>query len=238
MGSRARIIKVCGEEMIPTILDTVTGEKKKVDSKFDNPWWWWSEGNGSCDCNRSIAFGKDDELDELMRAKHPELERWQSICYGFSRFLIVGVDGDCGTCSMLDFNADYPKELVDKYINLENKMSITIESIAKCCHMANKALCEAICDYTQREWEYADDWQRESAVNGVRHFIENPDAPDSAQHDAWCDDKYANGWVYGETKDAIKKTHPCLVPFESLPPEQQAKDVLFKAVCRSLCSLL
>lgn len=32
----------------------------------------------------------------------------------------------------------------------------------------------------------------------------------------------------------LAKTHPCLVDFNALPPEQQVKDYLFKAVVQSL----
>lgn len=109
-----------------------------------------------------------------------------------------------------------------------------IEDVAKYCHEANKALCESTGDFSQKPWEQAEEWQRDSAVKGVQYFVENQDSPDSAQHDAWCADKYAAGWVYGTTKDAEAKTHPCLVPFNQLPIEQQAKDTLFKAVCRAL----
>jgi hypothetical protein len=42
------------------------------------------------------------------------------------------------------------------------------------------------------------------------------------------------GWVYGEVKDAEKKTHPCMVPYEKLPIEQRVKDYLFKAVIDSI----
>jgi len=73
---------------------------------------------------------------------------------------------------------------------------------------------------------------------GVEYFIANPDAPDSAQHDAWMRCKLEDGWVFGETKDGEKKTHPCLIPFEQLPKSQQAKDTLFKAICKSLVPLL
>ena len=41
-------------------------------------------------------------------------------------------------------------------------------------------------------------------------------------------------WTYGEVKDPAKKEHPCLVAFEALPKEQQAKDYIFKAVVDAL----
>lgn len=108
------------------------------------------------------------------------------------------------------------------------------EQIAKVCHEVNRALCLAFGDTSQQPWDDAADWQRDSAFKGVEFAIANPDAPTSAQHDAWSADKLADGWKFGPVKDAEKKEHPCLVPFDQLPPEQQAKDYLFKAVVSTL----
>ncbi len=111
---------------------------------------------------------------------------------------------------------------------------MTVEQIAQICHEANKALCELHGDNSQFPWFLAEEWQRKSAIDGVKFALANPDALPSAQHDAWSADKLAAGWVYGQVKDAEKKTHPCLVPFSDLPIEQQAKDWLFKGIVRSL----
>jgi hypothetical protein len=46
-------------------------------------------------------------------------------------------------------------------------------------------------------------------------------------HENWTKDKVADGWVYGEVKDAAAKTHPCLVPYDQLPANQRFKDSLF-----------
>lgn len=105
--------------------------------------------------------------------------------------------------------------------------------IAKICHEANRAWCEENGDPSQRPWEKAADWQQDSAIKGVDFALANPDAPDSAQHDAWMADKISGGWVYGDVKDAETKTHPCLVPFDQLPPEQQIKDRLFRNIVRT-----
>jgi hypothetical protein len=110
--------------------------------------------------------------------------------------------------------------------------------VAKVCHEANRALCESNGDASQKPWESADDWQRDSAIEGVVFRLENPDAPPSAQHDAWTASKLADGWKYGSVKDAGKKEHPCLVSFDNLPPEQQAKDRLFGAVVDALAPLV
>ena len=46
--------------------------------------------------------------------------------------------------------------------------------------------------------------------------------------------KTDDGWVYGEEKDAEKKTHHCIVPFGELPIFQQQKDMLFCNIVNAL----
>ena len=43
-------------------------------------------------------------------------------------------------------------------------------------------------------------------------------------HDVWAKQRIDEGWVYGEYKDSIKKTTPCLVPYEELPEEEKEYD--------------
>ena len=114
---------------------------------------------------------------------------------------------------------------------------MTNEQIARVCHEANRAYCAAIGDTSQKPWDEADQWQRDSAINGVRFAISNPTAPASRQHYEWLVDKITDGWKYGPVKDAVKKEHPCIVSYEQLPVEQQLKDYLFKAVVAALSSM-
>ena len=111
---------------------------------------------------------------------------------------------------------------------------MTNEQIAAICHETNRAYCRTLGDITQPPWDEAPEWQKASAVDGVRFHLANAGAPDSASHDNWMAHKLADGWKYGETKDPDAKTHPCLVPFDQLPIEQQRKDGLFAAVVRAL----
>lgn len=106
--------------------------------------------------------------------------------------------------------------------------------IAYVCHEANKAYCEMIGDLSQKSWDNAETWQRDSAVKGVEFALANPDAPASAQHEAWLNDKTKDGWTLGPVKDPTKKEHPCMVPYLELPLEQRLKDSLFKGVVRGL----
>lgn len=109
-----------------------------------------------------------------------------------------------------------------------------IQIIAKVCHEANKQWCFVNGDTTQKDWNEAEEWQRESAIKGVEFRLNNPDAKSDSQHNAWMKDKVDSGWVYGEVKDAEKKTHPCIVPFDELPMFQQKKDALFCAIVDAL----
>lgn len=108
------------------------------------------------------------------------------------------------------------------------------EHIAQVCHEANRAYCATLGDMTQTEWESAPDWQRASAIKGVRFHIDNPGSPPSASHDSWLKEKEATGWKFGPVKDPEKKEHPCFVPFDQLPIEQQRKDKLFAAIVEAL----
>ncbi len=108
------------------------------------------------------------------------------------------------------------------------------EPIAKVCHEANRAWCAANGDLSQKRWADAEQWRRNSAISGVAFAVQNPDAPDSHQHDAWMKDKLEAGWKYGPVKDAEKKEHPCMVAYEELPEVQRKKDALFKAIVTAL----
>ena len=109
-----------------------------------------------------------------------------------------------------------------------------IERIARICHETNRGHCAAIGDDSQVPWGEAPTWQRESCRAGVRAVIANGYMKPSKQHDLWLSVKLREGWRYGAEKDADAKVHPCLLPYDELPPEQQVKDSIFSAVVRGL----
>jgi hypothetical protein len=112
------------------------------------------------------------------------------------------------------------------------------EQIARVAHEVNRAYCQALGDNSQPAWEDAPQWQRESALLGVQLHIENPDASPQASHESWMAQKVAEGWKYGPEKRPDLKEHHCMVPFDALPREQQAKDYIFRAVVHALAHAL
>ncbi len=105
--------------------------------------------------------------------------------------------------------------------------------IARVCHEANRALQLLLGDdAVSPPWDEAPEWQRESAVSGVREAVAG--ATPEQLHQLWCDFKVNDGWTHGPVKDAEAKTHPCLVPYEELPAGQKRKDHLFAAIVAAL----
>lgn len=67
-----------------TLYDRVTEHTAEAG---DYSVFWWTEGNGSCDCNRALAF--EPEVDEELEKKFGE-----HFCYGTERFIAIDVHGD------------------------------------------------------------------------------------------------------------------------------------------------
>lgn len=109
--------------------------------------------------------------------------------------------------------------------------------LAALSHGINKAYCQAIGDNSQSDWDDAPDWQKESAIEGVKAHLAGTLSPEQS-HESWLKQKVYDGWVYGEIKDPDTKTHPCCVPYDDLPPEQKAKDYLFGASVKIASEML
>lgn len=110
-------------------------------------------------------------------------------------------------------------------------------AIARVAHLINAAYCLSLGDASQVAWEDAPEWQQQSSIAGVKMHLDNPDATPEQSHESWLAQKLADGWAYGDVKDAEKKLHPCCRPYAELPPEQKAKDYLFRGVVHALKDL-
>lgn len=96
--------------MYPTLLDTKTG-KRVIAKGMDYSLFWWTEGNGSCDCNRAIAIGNDVENEMT-------IEFGAGCCFGNSRIVAIDVHGDLEGISkeqiLREMNDEYPETLKEK----------------------------------------------------------------------------------------------------------------------------
>ncbi len=109
-----------------------------------------------------------------------------------------------------------------------------IEEIARVAHEVNRAYCASLGDCSQKPWSEAPQWQRDSAIYNVRFHLANPYATPEDSHQTWMEEKRAAGWTYAPVKDEAKKEHPCFRPYSELPPEQRAKDYLFRGVIHAM----
>ena len=113
-----------------------------------------------------------------------------------------------------------------------NLTDTQIQAAARATHEANRAYCIAVGDLSQPSWDEAPDWQRSSAVNGIRGVLAG-NTPEQS-HESWLKEKADTGWKFGPVKDPEKKEHPCFVVYAELPPEQKAKDHVFVGVARAV----
>ncbi|MBB6559588.1 hypothetical protein HNP48_002255 [Acidovorax soli] len=109
--------------------------------------------------------------------------------------------------------------------------------IAQLAHEVNRAYAASLGDIFIPAWGEASEAQRASILAGVDMHIENPDATPEQAHESWLAQKTAEGWAWGAVKDAEKKLHPCFLPYAELPPEQKAKDYLFRGVVHAALAL-
>ncbi len=111
-----------------------------------------------------------------------------------------------------------------------HKPIIDSASVARVRHEANRAPCAARGDLSQPGWAEAPDWLKKSAMSGVTDIVLNPGRAPEECHRKWMDDKKADGWSHGATKDSDAKTHPCPFPYGDLPPAQRVKDHVFVSI--------
>ncbi len=116
--------------------------------------------------------------------------------------------------------------------------ALSPEQVARICHEANRAYCLALGDDSQPHWEDAPDWQKASAVEGVKMVWSGKSFNSEQTHNCWLEQKLRDGWTYGAVKDPQKKTHPCLLPYEALSDEQKMKDTLFFGLAMGLSGLM
>ena len=103
-----------------------------------------------------------------------------------------------------------------------------------------KAIAEFIYEATRLEaewsnrsivaekWDKRDEKFRKQFVNIIETYFKKDKLPTPEEaHDSWVRAYEKMGWVYGKKRDAIKKTHPDILPFDELPKDERDKDSIF-----------
>jgi hypothetical protein len=86
--------------------------------------------------------------------------------------------------------------------------------------------------FPSQPWDSESDLLRDTLINAVRMI--RMGYTNEEMHNEWCDRYRASGWVYGPEKNAIKKTHPCLVSYYELPAKQRHKTEVIRAIVINL----
>lgn len=106
--------------------------------------------------------------------------------------------------------------------------------LARLCHEVNRGYCAALGDTSHQSWEQSSQALRDSVISGVEYARANHVATPQEMHAEWSRHKVVSGWIHGPIKDEGLKTHPNILPFDELPPEERIKDHLFIALIRAV----
>ena len=104
------------------------------------------------------------------------------------------------------------------------------QALAKLAYQINRLFSQAVGDQVK---PYNKE-QEDATLQGIEDFKKNPSTSPKEAHDKWVSAKKASGWVFGPKKDAVKKTHPNILPYGALTKEQKAKDEIFIAVMKGV----
>lgn len=108
-----------------------------------------------------------------------------------------------------------------------------IDTICAVVHEAMRAYAKQVKGEHMPAWSRAPSWMKVATRNSVEAVISNPNQTPGTQHALWLEAKRKDGWKYGDTKDARRKTHPLLIPFEQLPSDERLKDALLISIVRA-----
>ena len=109
--------------------------------------------------------------------------------------------------------------------------------LAESCYEATKVISEQILSEEKKEWKLVDSDDKAKLLNAVNRAIEKRITDPSVSHGEWITDMIKDGWQYGEKYDEVKKTHPCMIPYDQLPVGQQTKDYIFLAILKPFYNL-
>lgn len=99
--------------------------------------------------------------------------------------------------------------------------------LAKLCHSAINDFKFLIMKEYPIFWDDAEQWMVDDTIGSIEMIVSSDNPTYDMLHNHWMDMKVSAGWSFGEVTDRPNKIHNCIIPFDELSPEEQAKDKLF-----------
>ncbi|WP_299262893.1 hypothetical protein [uncultured Psychrosphaera sp.] len=183
--------------------------------------------NENGDLNIVIGLPGDD-VDIPYIAKAEMIARHDPSCGDY----VVLYDNDYVSISPKEvFEAGYSEITYENLGDEDNEIYIPttgvdqITSLAEVCHGVLQQYAKPF-GHELKAWAELDNKEQQHYIGRIAQYMLYPDAKVSAPHDAWSMRMKLNGWKYGAELDANKLTHPNIIDFEIMEPEQQAQDYI------------
>ena len=130
-----------------------------------------------------------------------------------------------------------PKQLEGESITVtaeegRNMEISSLENITKTAYEVCRAYSQGI-GRGALPWENMSKSQRLRGMEAVEMLLSKGVKSPSAVHDLWISNMISDGWVYGKDFCGEKLTHPMMLNYKSLPPQERTKDKLFSIVVNS-----
>lgn len=104
-------------------------------------------------------------------------------------------------------------------------------AIAKIYHQMRKALCETYADYTQKDWEQCEQWERDVEIEYVENWKRCPDHTLAVfHHEHFIKSMSLKGWSYGKAPNGESKKHPLLAQYSDLSYFRKIFDEIFRII--------
>lgn len=88
------------------------------------------------------------------------------------------------------------------------------------------------------DWGELTDDEQQFLRQVISEYLDHADWSAEQQHESWLDRRRLEGWTYDPVANLAVKKHPHMVPWNKLPPREQAKARLTASAVRDLAPML
>lgn len=129
----------------------------------------------------------------------------------------------------------YEDPEVKRIIRADLFRQMDVSQIAEMCHQFWRTHCRIKGLPVEKDWSELNKKEKQTALWGVKHVLENLDITPAGLYLAWRERKKDQGWKPGKVKDKRKKSHPLILDdFENLPDYEKDNYIIFLSIVRTL----